>query len=103
MTLRMLSCGTSSKEPGSKSLRTWSSEGAETGAGFGGGAAAAVGAGAAFGGAKGRRDVPRIVDWYMNGKINIDELITHKLALEDINKSFELMLAGESIHSVVVF
>jgi S-(hydroxymethyl)glutathione dehydrogenase/alcohol dehydrogenase len=59
--------------------------------------------GTAFGGAKGRRDVPRIVDWYMEGKINIDDLITHKLALEDINKGFDLMHAGESIRSVVVY
>jgi S-(hydroxymethyl)glutathione dehydrogenase/alcohol dehydrogenase len=59
--------------------------------------------GTAFGGAKGRRDVPKIVDWYMDGKINIDDLITHKLALEDINKGFELMHSGESIRSVVVF
>jgi S-(hydroxymethyl)glutathione dehydrogenase/alcohol dehydrogenase len=59
--------------------------------------------GTAFGGAKGRRDVPKIVDWYMDGKINIDDLITHKLALEDINKGFDLMHAGESIRSVVVF
>jgi len=59
--------------------------------------------GTAFGGAKGRTDVPRIVDWYMNGKINIDDLITHTLPLEDINKGFELMHAGESIRSVVVY
>jgi len=59
--------------------------------------------GTAFGGAKGRRDVPKIVDWYMDGKINIDDLITHKLALADINKGFDLMHAGESIRSVVVF
>jgi S-(hydroxymethyl)glutathione dehydrogenase / alcohol dehydrogenase len=59
--------------------------------------------GTAFGGAKGRRDVPRIVDWYMEGKINIDDLITHKLALEEINKGFELMREGKSIRSVVVF
>jgi S-(hydroxymethyl)glutathione dehydrogenase/alcohol dehydrogenase len=59
--------------------------------------------GTAFGGAKGRRDVPKIVDWYMEGKINIDDLITHKLALEDINKGFDLMHSGESIRSVVVF
>ncbi len=51
--------------------------------------------GTAFGGAKGRTDVPKIVDWYMDGKINIDDLITHKLALADINKGFELMHAGE--------
>jgi S-(hydroxymethyl)glutathione dehydrogenase/alcohol dehydrogenase len=57
--------------------------------------------GTAFGGAKGRRDVPKIVDWYMEGKINIDDLITHELALADINKGFELMRAGESIRSVV--
>ena len=59
--------------------------------------------GTAFGGAKGRRDVPKIVDWYMEGKINIDDLITHKLALADINKGFELMHEGKSIRSVVVF
>jgi S-(hydroxymethyl)glutathione dehydrogenase/alcohol dehydrogenase len=59
--------------------------------------------GTAFGGAKGRRDVPKIVDWYMDGKINIDDLITHKLALDDINKGFDLMHSGESIRSVVVF
>ncbi len=59
--------------------------------------------GTAFGGAKGRRDVPKIVDWYMDGKINIDDLITHKLKLEDINKGFDLMHSGESIRSVVEF
>jgi S-(hydroxymethyl)glutathione dehydrogenase/alcohol dehydrogenase len=59
--------------------------------------------GTAFGGAKGRRDVPKIVDWYMDGKINIDDLITHTLKLEDINKGFDLMRSGESIRSVVVF
>ena len=59
--------------------------------------------GTAFGGAKGRRDVPKIVDWYMDGKINIDDLITHKLKLADINKGFDLMHAGTSIRSVVVF
>ena len=59
--------------------------------------------GTAFGGAKGRRDVPKIVDWYMDGKINIDDLITHKLPLEDINKGFDLMHEGKSIRSVVVF
>jgi S-(hydroxymethyl)glutathione dehydrogenase/alcohol dehydrogenase len=59
--------------------------------------------GTAFGGAKGRTDVPKIVDWYMNGKINIDDLITHTLKLDDINKGFELMHAGESIRSVVVY
>ena len=59
--------------------------------------------GTAFGGAKGRTDVPKIVDWYMDGKINIDDLITHKLALADINKGFDLMHAGESIRSVVVY
>jgi S-(hydroxymethyl)glutathione dehydrogenase/alcohol dehydrogenase len=59
--------------------------------------------GTAFGGAKGRRDVPKIVDWYMEKKINIDDLITHKLKLEDINQGFELMRAGKSIRSVVVF
>jgi S-(hydroxymethyl)glutathione dehydrogenase/alcohol dehydrogenase len=59
--------------------------------------------GTAFGGAKGRRDVPRIVDWYMEGKINIDDLITHTLKLEEINKGFALMREGKSIRSVVVF
>jgi len=59
--------------------------------------------GTAFGGAKGRRDVPKIVDWYMDGKINIDDLITHKLTLEDINKGFDLMHEGKSIRSVVEF
>src|SRR5438309_5408815 len=57
--------------------------------------------GTAFGGAKGRTDVPKIVDWYMDEKINIDDLITHKLALADINQGFDLMHAGESIRSVV--
>jgi S-(hydroxymethyl)glutathione dehydrogenase/alcohol dehydrogenase len=59
--------------------------------------------GSAFGGAKGRRDVPRIVDWYMDGKIQIDPMITHKMPLEDINRAFDLMHAGESIRSVVVY
>jgi S-(hydroxymethyl)glutathione dehydrogenase/alcohol dehydrogenase len=59
--------------------------------------------GTAFGGARGRTDVPRIVDWYMEGKIDIDSLITHKLALADINRGFDLMHSGESIRSVVVF
>ncbi len=59
--------------------------------------------GTAFGGAKGRRDVPKIVDWYMDGKINIDDLITHKLKLADINQGFDLMHAGKSIRSVVEF
>ncbi|MBC7734341.1 MAG: zinc-binding dehydrogenase, partial [Bacteriovorax sp.] len=59
--------------------------------------------GSAFGGARGRTDVPKIVDWYMEGKINIDDLITHKLKLEDINQGFDLMKSGESIRSVVMF
>ena len=59
--------------------------------------------GTAFGGAKGRRDVPKIVDWYMERKINIDDLITHTLKLDEINKGFELMREGKSIRSVVVF
>ena len=59
--------------------------------------------GTAFGGAKGRTDVPKIVDWYMEGKINIDDLITHTLSLQDINKGFDLMHEGESIRSVVVY
>ena len=59
--------------------------------------------GTAFGGARGRTDVPTIVDWYMDGKIEIDSMITHILKLEDINKGFDLMHSGESIRSVVVF
>jgi S-(hydroxymethyl)glutathione dehydrogenase/alcohol dehydrogenase len=59
--------------------------------------------GSAFGGARGRTDVPRIVDWYMDGKIRIDELITHTLPLERINEGFELMKRGESIRSVVLY
>jgi S-(hydroxymethyl)glutathione dehydrogenase/alcohol dehydrogenase len=59
--------------------------------------------GTAFGGARGRTDVPKIVDWYMEGKLRIDELITHKLPLERINEGFELMERGESIRSVVVY
>jgi S-(hydroxymethyl)glutathione dehydrogenase/alcohol dehydrogenase len=59
--------------------------------------------GTAFGGAKGRTDVPKIVDWYMNGKIEIDPMITHVLSLDEINKGFDLMHAGESIRSVVVY
>jgi S-(hydroxymethyl)glutathione dehydrogenase/alcohol dehydrogenase len=59
--------------------------------------------GTAFGGARGRTDVPRIVDWYMDGKIDIDSLITHTMPLQDINRAFDLMHSGESIRSVVVF
>ena len=59
--------------------------------------------GTAFGGARGRTDVPTIVDWYMDGKIEIDSMITHILPLEDINKGFDLMHSGESIRSVVVY
>ena len=59
--------------------------------------------GTAFGGARGRTDVPRIVDWYMEKKINIDDLITHILPLERINDGFDLMTKGESIRSVVVY
>ena len=59
--------------------------------------------GTAFGGARGRTDVPKIVDWYMDGKIEIDPMITHVLELEDINRAFDLMHAGESIRSVVVY
>jgi S-(hydroxymethyl)glutathione dehydrogenase/alcohol dehydrogenase len=59
--------------------------------------------GTAFGGAKGRTDVPKIVDWYMSGKIAIDEMITHTMPLSDINRAFDLMHAGESIRSVVTF
>ena len=59
--------------------------------------------GTAFGGARGRTDVPMIVDWYMDNKINIDDLITHTMPLEDINSAFDLMHAGESIRSVVLY
>lgn len=59
--------------------------------------------GVAFGGARGRTDVPTIVDWYMEGKINIDDLITHTMPLSDINRAFELMDRGESIRSVVLY
>ncbi|MBB4038634.1 S-(hydroxymethyl)glutathione dehydrogenase/alcohol dehydrogenase [Microvirga flocculans] len=59
--------------------------------------------GTAFGGARGRTDVPKIVDWYMEGKINIDDLITHKMPLEEINTAFDLMHEGKSIRSVIVY
>ena len=59
--------------------------------------------GSAFGGARGRTDVPKIVDWYMDGKINIDSLITHTMPLETINEGFDLMKRGESIRGVVLF
>ena len=59
--------------------------------------------GSAFGGARGRTDVPKIVDWYMEGKIDIDSLITHTLTLDNINQGFDLMKSGESIRSVVVY
>ncbi len=59
--------------------------------------------GTAFGGAKGRTDVPKIVDWYMDGKINIDDLITHTMPLDEINKAFDLMHTGESVRSVVIY
>ncbi len=59
--------------------------------------------GTAFGGARGRTDVPKIVDWYMDGKINIDDLITHTMPLDDINQGFDLMHEGKSIRSVVVY
>ncbi|MBU2339919.1 MAG: zinc-binding dehydrogenase, partial [Alphaproteobacteria bacterium] len=59
--------------------------------------------GSAFGGARGRTDVSKIVDWYMDGKIQIDPMITHVLKLDEINRGFDLMHAGESIRSVVVF
>ena len=59
--------------------------------------------GTAFGGARGRTDVPKIVDWYMDGKINIDDLITHTMPLDDINEAFDLMHEGASIRSVVEF
>jgi S-(hydroxymethyl)glutathione dehydrogenase/alcohol dehydrogenase len=59
--------------------------------------------GTAFGGARGRTDVPKIVDWYMDGKIEIDPMITHTLPLERINEAFDLMHRGESIRTVVVY
>jgi S-(hydroxymethyl)glutathione dehydrogenase/alcohol dehydrogenase len=59
--------------------------------------------GSAFGGARGRTDVPKIVDWYMDGRIDIDSLITHTLPLERINEGFDLMHRGESIRSVVIY
>ncbi len=59
--------------------------------------------GSAFGGARGRTDVPKIVDWYMDGKLNIDDLITHKMPLSEINTAFDLMHKGESIRSIVEF
>ena len=59
--------------------------------------------GSAFGGARGRTDTPQIVEWYMDGKIEIDPMITHVMGLEDINKGFELAKAGESIRSVVLY
>jgi S-(hydroxymethyl)glutathione dehydrogenase/alcohol dehydrogenase len=59
--------------------------------------------GTAFGGARERTDVPRIVDWYMNGMIAIDPMITHRLKLEEINRAFDLMHKSESIRSVVVY
>ena len=59
--------------------------------------------GSAFGGARGRTDVPKIVDWYMQGKINIDDLITHVMPIDSINDAFDLMHKGESIRSVVTF
>jgi S-(hydroxymethyl)glutathione dehydrogenase/alcohol dehydrogenase len=59
--------------------------------------------GTAFGGARGRTDVPKIVDWYMDGRINIDDLITHVMPVGEINRAFDLMHSGESIRSVVTF
>jgi len=59
--------------------------------------------GSAFGGVRGRTQLPQIVDWYMDGKINIDDLITHTMPLEKINDAFELMHTGESIRSVVIY
>jgi S-(hydroxymethyl)glutathione dehydrogenase/alcohol dehydrogenase len=59
--------------------------------------------GTAFGGARGRTDVPKIVDWYMEGKVNIDDLITHTMPLHDINNAFDLMHEGKSIRSVVIY
>ena len=62
-----------------------------------------TGKGTALGGARGRTDVPRIVDWFMDGKIEIDPMITHKLTLDEINHGFDLMHEGKSIRAVVEF
>jgi len=59
--------------------------------------------GSAFGGARGRTDVPRLVDWYMEGRLRVDELVTHRLPLDRINEAFDLMHEGESIRTVVSF
>src|SRR5690625_7112250 len=59
--------------------------------------------GTAFGGARGRTDVPQIVDWYMDGKINIDDMITHTMPLERINEAFDLMHDGRTIRSVIIY
>ncbi len=59
--------------------------------------------GTAFGGARGRTDVPKIVDWYMQGKIEIDPMITHAMPLTEINRAFDLMHEGKSIRSVVIY
>jgi len=59
--------------------------------------------GSAFGGARGRTDVPKIVDWYMEGKINIDDMITHVMPLDEINTAFDLMHEGKSIRSVIKY
>ncbi|MFM7190914.1 MAG: S-(hydroxymethyl)glutathione dehydrogenase, partial [Microcystaceae cyanobacterium] len=59
--------------------------------------------GSAFGGARGRTEVPKIVDWYMEGKINIDDLITQVMPLNQINQAFELMHQGDGIRSVITF
>jgi S-(hydroxymethyl)glutathione dehydrogenase/alcohol dehydrogenase len=59
--------------------------------------------GSAFGGARGRTDVPKIVDWYMEGKINIDDLITNVMPIEQVNEAFDLMHKGEAIRTVLTF
>ena len=59
--------------------------------------------GSAFGGWKSRRDVPKLVDWYMDGRVKVDELVTHKVPLKDINDAFHTMHKGESIRTVVTF
>jgi S-(hydroxymethyl)glutathione dehydrogenase/alcohol dehydrogenase len=59
--------------------------------------------GTAFGGWKSRRDVPMLVDWYMDGKVNVDDLVTHKMGLDKINDAFDLMHDGKSIRSVIEF
>ena len=59
--------------------------------------------GTAFGGVRGRTELPGYVDKYLNGEINIDDMVTHTMGLEDINKAFDLMHSGQSIRSVIIY